>query len=169
MEFCRVIPYGNPQEGKSGGAIELSGKGDYVQIESKSNFDITGQITISTWVNIKSVPQEWTAIVTKGDTAWRISTDFANNVFHFGLAANDFLNGKTRVSSGQWHHVLCVYDAKTMSIYVDGQLDISRPRTGTIGTNNFPVCIGENAEIKNRFFNGLIDDVRIYNYASVGE
>jgi hypothetical protein len=158
-------PVWRPQGGKLGGAIELDGNGDYVKIDNESAFDITGQITISAWVNITSVPQEWTAIVTKGDSAWRMSTDFANNVFHFGLGSNDYLNGRTSVSSGQWHHVLCVYDGSKMSTYVDGRLDVSRPRTGPIATNDFPVCIGENIQLTGRFWHGLIDDVRVYNYA----
>jgi hypothetical protein len=160
---------GNPQwqskGGKLGGALEFNGKGDYVKIDNESAFDITGQITISAWVNIASVPQEWTAIVVKGDSAWRMSTDFANNVFHFGLAQNDYLNGKASVGSNQWHHVLSVYDGQKMSIFVDGKLDTSRQRQGAIGTNDFPVCIGENIEITGRFWHGLIDDVRVYNYA----
>ncbi|MGA2172887.1 MAG: sugar-binding protein [Sedimentisphaerales bacterium] len=158
-------PVWRPQGGKIGGAIEFSGKGDYVEIANESNFDITGQITISAWVNITSVPQEWTGIVTKGDSAWRLSTDFANNVFHFGLARESYLNGRTRVDSGQWHNVVCVYDGRKMSIYVDGNLDVSKPQTGPIATNDFPVCIGENIELTGHCWNGLIDDVRVYNYA----
>jgi tetratricopeptide (TPR) repeat protein len=158
-------PVWRPQGGKLGGALEFDGKRDYVEIANESNFDITGQITISAWANITSVPQEWTGIVTKGDSAWRISTDFANNIFHFGLSANDYLNGKTTVGSGQWHHVLCVYDGRKMSIYVDGKLDTSKPREGAIGTNDYPVCIGENIQLTGRFWHGLIDDVRVYNYA----
>ncbi len=158
-------PVWRPQGGKVGGALEFSGKGDYVKIANESAFDITSQITISTWVNITSVPQEWTGIVTKGDTAWRLSTDFANNVFHFGLTREDYLNGRTTVSSGQWHHILCVYDGQKMSIYVDGKLDVSSPHQGAIGTNDYPVCIGENIELTGRCWHGLIDDVRIYNYA----
>jgi hypothetical protein len=94
-----------------------------------------------------------------------LSTDFANNVFHFGLAREDYLNGRTTVSSGQWHHVACVYDGRNMKTYVDGKLDVSKPRSGPIGTNDFPVCIGENIELTGHCWNGLIDDVRIYNYA----
>jgi hypothetical protein len=96
-----------------------------------------------------------------------MSTDFANNIFHFGLGTNndDYMSGKTTVSFGQWHHVAAVYDGQKMSIYVDGKLDASKPRSGPIATNNFSVCIGENIENNNRFFNGLIDDVRVYNYA----
>jgi hypothetical protein len=159
-------PVWKPKEGKIGGAIELSGKGDYIKIDNEAAFDIANQITISAWVNITSVPQEWTAIVTKGDTAWRMSTSFANNIPHFGLGINDdYVNGKTAVSSGQWHNFICHYDGSTMHIYVDGALDVSKPRTGPIATNNLPVCIGENMELTGRCFNGMIDDVRVYNYA----
>jgi thiol-disulfide isomerase/thioredoxin len=158
-------PVWRPQGGKIGGALEFSGKGDYVKIANEHAFDITNQITISAWVNITSVPQEWTGIVTKGDTAWRMSTSFAKNVFHFGVGPNDYLNGMTEVSAGQWHHVACVYDGKRMRIYVDGVLDVSIRQTGPIATNDFPVCIGENIELTGRCWHGLIDDVRIYNYA----
>ena len=158
-------PVWRPQGGKIGGALEFSGKGDYVKIANESAFDITSQITVAAWVNITSVPQEWTGIVTKGDTAWRLSTSFGNNVFHFGLSREDYLNGNTTVGSGQWHHVACVYDGSKMSIYVDGKLDVSQPRSGPMTTNNFPVCIGENIELTGRYFNGLIDDVRVYTYA----
>jgi hypothetical protein len=158
-------PVWRPQGGRLGGAIEFGGHGDYVKIDNESAFDITGQITISAWVNITSVPQEWTGIVTKGDSAWRMSTESAQNAFHFGVAREDYLNGRTNVSPGQWHHVVCTYDGQKMSTYVDGRLDVSRPRNGPIGTNDFPVCIGENIELTGHCWHGLIDDVRIYNYA----
>jgi outer membrane lipoprotein-sorting protein len=163
--FLKGNPVWRPQGGKTGGAIELSGKGDYVEISNEANFDINDQITVCAWVNITDVPQEWTGIVTKGDSAWRMSTSFAKNIFHFGVSSKEYINGKTTVDSGQWHNVVCVYDGQKINIYVDGKLDISMPRTGPIATNNFPVCIGENIELKGRCFHGLIDDVRIYNYA----
>jgi len=159
-------PQWRPQTGKIGGAIELSGKGDYVKIANESAFNITSQITVAAWVNITSVPQEGTGIVTKGDSAWRLSTALADNIFHFAVDHDmDFLNGNAKVSLGQWHHVACVYDGSKMNIYVDGKLDASRQRSGPIATNDFPVCIGENGELNNRCFNGLIDDVRVYTYA----
>jgi hypothetical protein len=50
-------------------------------------------------------------------------------------------------------------------LYVDGRVDASMPWKEGIATNDYPVYIGENAEQKGRCWNGLIDDVRIYNYA----
>jgi hypothetical protein len=158
-------PVWQPSGGAIGGALELNGKDDFIKIDNESAFDITGQITISAWVNITDVPQEWTGIVTKGDSAWRLSSSFAENIFHFGISYDDYLNGQATVDSGGWHNVVCVYDGRKMSIYVDGILDASRLRTGLIGTNDYPVCIGENIELTKHRFHGLIDDVRIYNYA----
>jgi len=154
-------------QGKIGGAIELDGDGDFVRIADKTAFDIAGQITISCWVNIRSVPYDYMAIVTKGDNSWRLST--LENQRRFHASVNDWqqfmLDGSTEVAANQWHHVAAVYDGHQMCIYVDGKVDASKSWTGGIGKNDFDVLIGENAEMKDRFFDGLIDDVRIYNYA----
>ena len=154
-------------QGKIGGAIELDGSGDFVQIADKSAFDIAGQVTVACWVNIRSVPAEYTAIVTKGDSSWRLSTAQRERKFH--CSVNNYnsiiLDGSTEVAVNQWHHVAAVYDGQQMCIYVDGKLDATKPWKGGIARNNFDVLIGENAEQKGRFFDGLIDDVRIYNYA----
>jgi hypothetical protein len=154
-------------KGKIDGAIELDGSGDYVQIAEESAFDITGQITIACWVNIHSMANEWMAIVTKGDNSWRLSTVQNQRKFH--ASVNDWqtfrISGNTGVSANKWHHVATVYDGKKMCIYVDGELDVCQPWTGGIARNDYDVLIGENAQEKGRYFDGLIDDVQIYNYA----
>jgi len=160
-------PQWRPSAGKIGGALEFDGDGDFVSIANESKFDFAGQITISAWVNIASVPQEWTAIITKGDSSWRLSTVQQTRRFHFSV--NDWnritLDGMRTVDTNQWHHVAAVYDGSEMRIYVDGSPDVSKPWTGGINANDFPVCIGENAEQTGRFWHGLIDEVRVYNYA----
>ena len=52
-----------------------------------------------------------------------------------------------------------------MQLYIDGKLDGTQTWTGGIAKNNSEVLIGENVEQPNRCFDGLIDDVRIYNQA----
>jgi hypothetical protein len=158
-------PVWQPEAGKFAGALAFDGSGDYVKIDNESKFDITGEITISAWVNIASVPAEWTAIVTKGDSAWRLSTESADRRFHFAVTSDTWLSGQAVVGANQWHHVVGVYDGSQMRIFVDGALDVSRPWDKGIGSNGYPVYIGENAEQTGRFWQGLIDDVRIYNYA----
>jgi hypothetical protein len=154
-------------QGKIGGAVELDGKSGFVQIADKSAFDIAGQVSIACWANIRSVPYEYTAIVTKGDSSWRLSTVQLERKFHCSVNnyTNITLDGSTTVAAGEWHHVAMVYNGDEIRIYVDGKLDATKPWKGGIAVNDFDVLIGENAEQKGRSFDGLIDDVRIYNYA----
>jgi hypothetical protein len=59
------------------------------------------------------------------------------------------------------------YDGAYVRLYVDGVEDPAGPVAYDAGliTNDFKVCIGGNSEKPERCWNGLIDDVRIYNYA----
>ncbi len=153
--------------GKIGGAIDLDGKSGFVRIADKSAFNIAGQVTIASWVNIRSVPSEYMAIVTKGDSSWRLSTAQQQRKFHCSVNNynNIVLDGSTEVPANEWHHVAMVYNNEEVRLYVDGRLDAEKPWKDGIALNDFDVLIGENAEQKGRFFDGLIDDVRIYNYA----
>jgi len=69
------------------------------------------------------------------------------------------------VNDGRWHHAAGTYNGSQICLYVDGKMDVSSTASGTIKINNQPVYIGENSERPDRFWNGLIDDVRIYSYA----
>jgi len=153
--------------GRLGGALQLDGHDSFVRIADKSAFDMAGEMTIACWVNIHSVPAEWMAIVTKGDNSWRLSTLSRDHKFHFSV--NDWsrvsVNGSTDFKAGAWHHVVAVHDGRDIRLYLDGKLDATQPWTDGIGQNNADVLIGENAEQTGRCFDGLIDDLRIYNYA----
>jgi len=159
--------------GKIGGALLFDGQGDYVQVANESNFDFTGEVTVTAWIKVNRFDREWQAIVTKGDSAWRIQRHQDTAAIEFACSGLQIpsgspyggLYGNKAVNDGKWHHVAGLYDGEKMYIYVDGVVDVSQPASGAIGTNNHPVYIGENAEMTERFWNGLIDDVRVYNYA----
>jgi hypothetical protein len=154
-------------KGKSGGALRLDGRSAFVRISDKSAFDMADQVTVSCWVNVRSVTHDHMAVVTKGDGAWRLSTHQHQPKFH--ASVNNWqqcnFNSEIKVGIGEWHHVAMVHDGKDVFIYVDGKLDIKGNWEGGIARNGFEVLIGENAENRGRFFDGDIDDVRIYNCA----
>ncbi|MHC4739782.1 MAG: LamG-like jellyroll fold domain-containing protein, partial [Planctomycetota bacterium] len=65
-----------------------------------------------------------------------------------------------------------VYDGSNAYIYIDGGLDSNSVAcSGSMATNDWPVYIGENSKtlldegVNAREWQGLIDDVRVYNYA----
>jgi len=158
-----------PSGGTIGGAFKFDGVDDYVQVDNKSNFDITNQITVAAWIKVNAFTKNFQAIVTKGDSAWRIQRYGNTNFIEFactGLTHNQYGNiwGATNVNNGQWHHVAGVYDGTKIHLYVDGNPDVTPISTsGSIRTNSHNVMIGENAEKTNRYWYGWIDDVRVYN------
>jgi serine/threonine protein kinase len=164
-------PQWQPSGGKVGGALEFDGEGDYIEVSDESSFDFLDEITIAAWINITTVPRQWTAIVTKGNSAWRLSTWGDKRKLHFAITGvglgSSWVQGEKEVSSGEWHHVVGTYDGANVRLYVDGMEDQASPVAYDAGltTNNFTVCIGGNSERPERCWSGLIDDVRIYSYA----
>ncbi|MBA7479224.1 Serine/threonine-protein kinase PknD [subsurface metagenome] len=154
-----------------GNVLSLDGDGDYVNCGNNSAFNITNSISVAAWVNIVTVPGNWTSIVTKGDSAWRLSTAYDQRRSHFAVTAPatgaNWVNGDIEIPADEWHHVCGTYDGANIRLYVDGVEDPKSPvaYTGSIDTNGWEVLIGENAEQPGREWNGLIDDVRIYSYA----
>ncbi|MBN2136776.1 MAG: C10 family peptidase [Sedimentisphaerales bacterium] len=170
--------YGGASWAASGGAFDgaLSFDGnDYVEIPDEGNFDLEDEITVAAWVNISVVDKDWQSVITKGDSAWRLSTLRSESKFHFAVTGppnHVAVDGSVSIGPNEWHHVCGIYDGSNVRLYIDGMQDPSSPvaYSGGITTNDYPVYIGENAENTGRRWKGLIDDVRIYNYAlSAGE
>jgi hypothetical protein len=165
---------GNPSwaDGALDGALQFDGDGDYVDFGNDQKFDITGQITISAWIKVDVFDKDWQTIIAKGDSSWRLQRDAGNSALEFACTGLPVpgtrwsaIHGTVEVNDGQWHHVAGTYDGSQICLYVDGTLDVSANTTGSININEQSVYIGENAEKPERFWNGLIDDVRIYSYA----
>ena len=73
----------------------------------------------------------------------------------------------TDINDNEWHHIVGTYDKTAMKIYIDGTLE----DTNTDFSGNLPIVDGnlrigaDYQPIPDNFFNGLIDEARIYNRA----
>jgi hypothetical protein len=163
-------------DGVAGQAIDLDGDGDYIDCGANPLFGMqeTNEMTVATWVTIRSVAHQWAAIVAKGEYSWRLGIANRDPIFHFGIAwgllsDTTFFDGVTTVGYDEWHHVAAVFDSANMMIYLDGALDNSVPTTEKIGSCNANLLIGENPEAAGRYWDGLIDEVLIYDRALSAE
>ena len=132
-------------------------------------FNFSNQISVACWIKVNAFDKEWQALITKGNISWRLSRGQKNNL-HFACTGvwPEWVHGKKDVNDGQWHHVVGTFDGNKLSLYVDGQLDataslVTAPRK--IHITDEPVYIGGNSQKEDRNWNGLVDEVRIYNYA----
>ncbi|MCE5339973.1 MAG: PKD domain-containing protein [Planctomycetaceae bacterium] len=170
-----------PTGGKVGGALQLTSSlaqdvncgGAVEDHNSPSWADLRDEITVSAWIKLPTAGwpggnTPWTAIVTKGDSSWRLTrNDNSNTVYFYCNGLQDYgreVIGVTDVADNQWHFIAGTYDGARIALYVDGLLQNSYASSGQIAFNNADVYIGNNAEgTDNRFFSGVIDQVRIHN------
>ena len=152
---------GNPtySTGLHGQAISLDGDGDYVNCGNDASFDITGSITLSALIK-GTFNGSWDPIISKGFN-WQLTKGMGNEASFFCIGLGSIL-GTTNINDDQWHHVAAVYNGSKMCLYVDGVREAYNSASGSLSVSASSVYIGGSPS---QSFNGLIDDVLIYNRA----
>jgi hypothetical protein len=163
-----------PQQGKLGGAMEFDGVSTFINCGKAPEFDFTDGMTVAAWIKVRKFDKTWQAIVTKGDTAWRLQRqeDTGKVTFSFDSGSRVSSGGgdlvgvvsKQSVDDGKWHHVVGLTDGRRVALYLDGELQATATAK-PLAQNTYSVMIGCNAQYYDRRFNGWIDDVRLYGYA----
>ena len=74
-------------------------------------------------------------------------------------------DGRAKVLYGTWHHVLITNNDTTTTYYVDGVMT-GTSTAGIDADNNTAFQVGYDGT---NYFDGQIDDVRIYNYVLTSE
>ena len=174
--------------GRIGNAITFdSDANDYVQIADAAAFDGTAQITVACWAksgvaDITLQPTMVSKYSTGNDKReWQFLLNAAEKVQIFISEDGTFDAGKAwnwttddAITVTQWHHYAFTFNAGTFVVYVDGiSVDVtdSTSNSGTSFNNDdAPVLIGgrfsnSGTPAYEDFFDGDIDDVRIYNEA----
>jgi len=162
--------HGDPEyvPGHVDNALDCDGTGDYVDCGNSTVLNqITANVTVAAWIQVRTFDTTWQAILTKGDNSWRIHRGSSSNNINFAISGHNPLSitGTTNVNDGEWHHVAGVYDGAGKVLYVDGQVEASDTATGAIPVSTYNVNIGENSQQTGRHWSGLIDDARIYKRA----
>ncbi|SEA99161.1 Fibronectin type III domain-containing protein [Thiothrix caldifontis] len=158
--------------GVLGKAIDLNTT-NYAEIPDSDSLDVSNAFTLSVWFNGRSLgsqsseqrPFRLIDKVTAGYGDGYLLDAWAGGIRF--VSGGDGAIAYTPVSENTFHHVAGIFSQGKASIYLDGKLVIS---TTTVTTdtpiNTFPVRIGASqgsGAIQADNFNGLIDDVRIYN------
>ena len=80
------------------------------------------------------------------------------------------LSSQSQLENDKWYFVALTYNGQTAKLYINGKVESSVPRTGTVLTNDRDLAIGRHGGDSDQggddfFFHGSIDEVRIYNRA----
>jgi hypothetical protein len=167
-------------EGILGGALDFDGINDYVDFGDIDEFDFgNNDFSICAWFytqGVHSIPLNvhQGRIVAKYDYGgnqrqWNL-TQLEDGTVKFYTSPDGSTHEQLYSTAGgqnQWVHMTAVRDGSMKYIYINGVLDVSDIMTGLRSGTYAHVYVGcnENEGFKGHFFNGLIDDIRIYNHA----
>jgi hypothetical protein len=133
-------------------------------------------MTWSAWVKAAANPADDGQIISKSDGAsgWQLKTSPDTGPQTFGVRVSGGVNApaqrySTTVRSlNVWYHVAGVYDAaaRTLDVYLNGVRD-NGVLSGTIPASQLNSAVNVNIGRRSGgfYFNGVIDEVRIYNRA----
>ena len=69
----------------------------------------------------------------------------------------------TALSAGAWYHVAVTWDGTTLRLFINGTQEYSTT-AWSISDTSADLNIGRSPEYTARLWDGLVDDVRIWNY-----
>lgn len=154
--------WGSGASGKFGASLNFDGDGDYVNLGDTFNFDSLKPFSMSAWIKRQA---GGITIMGKYGGQTRFSLD-ASGTLQF-TRGNETIESSYNLNTNQWYLVTTTYDGTNLRMYVDGK-NVSNPiASGSISSSSTPFLIGAqyNTGSISHYFNGQIDDVRIYNYA----
>jgi hypothetical protein len=155
--------------GRFGNALSFDGTSAFVDLGSLGTFYQSG-FTLEAWVKKSGTKKDaavvgtWTSEGGGGPMMWvdHIAGDYELTLGNVALSG--YLDSGTTPSVGQWQHIAATFDGTTARFYVDGTEVANRTVTGSVGTSN-TWRIGAYGSSPDGFFDGAVDDVRIYNHA----
>ena len=168
---------GTPQwvQGVAGNALQFNGSTDYVEIADAPSLDMTNAITIAAWVKANSFG-DWRGFVTKGienspyamqmwgDGSLRFAWNWGTAAT--GAVGSGLVNSQGKMPLDEWAHVAVTYEGSTLGFYLHGGLDTQETDVSLVfGTSDESLILGVDFPGGDEYFEGVMDEVRIYNRA----
>ncbi|MDR4989229.1 MAG: DUF2341 domain-containing protein, partial [Bacteroidales bacterium] len=149
-------------DGKIGGARAFDGTDkSFIQIEHSSSLDITGDITISVWVNPQNI-SAFPDLITKGSWSEAYSTYIdPSGELRFRLNTQTF-NSTQAINENEWSYLAFTKSGTSWAIYIDGAVQGSGTNApATIASIMLDLFLSSDEYP----YDGLMDEVRISSTA----
>ena len=163
-------------EGISGKALCFGFGDNYVDCGNKASLNAIDAMTIEAWIYPKKAPGGYAGVVSKdrrhtsAGAAWSFDFTWGGTMmFEYRYTPGEYdsshnrLYAKTTLKLNTWNHVVVTFRDGVVTHYLNGREDatktFSQPRIITV---DYPLEIGR---AHNKYFDGVIDEVAIYNRA----
>jgi len=154
--------------------LNFDGLNDYVNVPDHASLDLASTLTLEAWVFLEGPTKvNFNEYVLRKGTNYAFAVSVAYTTFQAQVHLAATPSTTERLVStkpacwfdGKWVHVAMTYQSGDWRLYLNGELDaVKTDVTGTLNTTTLPFQIGATGVIPpNGFFNGKIDEVRVWN------
>ncbi len=160
------------ESGDIAGTAQPTFPGSRCRVASTAALEIRDRITLEVWVYIHRRVKHVCGILSKcgreAEAAYSLCLDGSGKLILFlgatgAFEPEDRLTSNAAVPAGEWTHIVATYDGQTVVLYVNGEPDASKTRTGPIYDSKEPVRIGWGSDGATAgAFNGDLDSPAIY-------
>ena len=152
--------------GRRGTALDFDGANDYVEITNNPslNFGVGESFSVQAWVKFAGSDASQTIYRSSTASAKFILERRSGGLVRFQIRGTN-VTSTTNINDGNYHHILGIRNGSTgvLSLYIDGVSEGTPTGTDTgsvTDTANHRIGARQN---DTELFNGIIDEVRIYN------
>ncbi|MFM7155575.1 MAG: LamG-like jellyroll fold domain-containing protein, partial [Bacteroidota bacterium] len=161
-------------------AVKFDGQADSILAPNAVQL-ISDYTTVAFWIRVDGQnpadPESYILDFGHWDQRWKISlpqhkkivwtTNSNNTQFPVFISDMDSGDGNEMVP-GFWWHVVMTHDGVNDKIYVNGQLANTKPAAGKLNSTGRPLGMGGNPVEGGQYFNGALDELKIYNKSLTG-
>lgn len=155
-------------KGPVGNALRFDGVNDHVDV---GDFEWGGKCSFSGWVKYNQI-QMWSRVFDFGNGEGKNNIVLSNNAKSPDLAFQNFLKSHQMVKIpdfwelGNWIHIVCqVHESGKSDVFKNGKLVVSQKKQLTSKIMRTSQFFGKSNWGGDRFFNGELDDIRLYDRA----
>ena len=167
--------FGADKFGQGNSAANFNGQpNNFISVPNNKAVNIRNQLSITLWTQIRSGGNENSRLLSKGwspDAVELIVNGTGNQpkTVSFGGGLGGIGYGVDTVSlieNNKWVNLTFTDNGYIRRVYINGVFNNSFSHNkGVIPTNSIDLVFGKNSQLQSGCFDGLIDDVRIYNRA----
>lgn len=161
--------------GVFGQSALFDGSNDYIRLPNQPLPGGETEYTISLWAKKNGISGgngAWTSLIrtnTPGSkSGYTVYWDNYNTIKFLGAGSSNYSwNYYYNAEQNRWYHILVIYRTNGTSLYIDGNLvDSTTLNLGNATTPSWQFSIGgQGGGTDDNYYNGQIDDIRIYNRA----
>ncbi len=156
-----------PVSSSNDSALTLNGTSQYATTPDNSALDISTTLTLAAWVNPATASGNMTVAGKAG--AYLLQTNGGSWRYCLqGTGTYSCISTSIPVVANEWHHVAFTRNGNTVNFYIDGTLAFNtggadNAATGNINNSSSDFQVGR--QLSQAYFNGSIDEVRLWNVA----